>query len=121
MGSLESASRGRIMRLIDRVKKALEADQSIVMTLEQAKSHAGFSTEHFEQLGLRKIDLKKLRLRGLALLGYARPDGSKDGHRARWVLIADSQGDVYGEREEVQEVSAGQDSSKGKSEDTPQE
>lgn len=87
-------------KLLDKVKKALEQDNTIVS--EDPAKAQGFSTEYLGYLGLSQSDLKKLERSGMALRGYTQnfykpgdklPNGkiAEDlytgrGHRLRWIL-----------------------------------
>lgn len=93
-------------KLHDKVKAALETDNSIVVSREELGKHPGFTQKYMEELGLSKVDLKKLERKGLAVRGYTKNTWNPGetmpnqrvveqgaqyfgrGHRPMWVLIA---------------------------------
>jgi len=83
-------------RLVDVVKNALEADNTIVVPINRANGHPGFSEAHFEYIGVNRNDLKKLERAGLALRGYTELETATNlGRRRkttaiRWLLVGDA-------------------------------
>jgi hypothetical protein len=97
--------------LRERVAKALEQDNTLVVDRKDAHKCPGFTTQYMEYLGIKKSDLKRLERAGLALRGYTKnvwlagekmPDGRivEDnpfvsyhgrGHHPMWILIADKE------------------------------
>lgn len=80
-------------RLVTKVKKALDQDNTIVASLSEIQDAKGFTTEYLNSLGLSTNDLKKLERNGLALRGYNNnttktPLGrTKSGNQTMWVLL----------------------------------
>lgn len=67
--------------LHNRVFKAINEDNTIVVDINDVESHKGFTEAYMEQLGLRRYDLKQLWKNGLALRG-------KDiKGKTMWVLL----------------------------------
>lgn len=95
--------------LKDRVLKALQGDNSIVVSRDKLHEHKGFTQPYMESLGLSKVDLKKLERHGLAARGYTKntytegdklPNGNEvkpnerfngRGHHPVWVLVGNDQ------------------------------
>lgn len=82
-----------INRILGKVMKALQQDNSIAVTPEEMKTHQGFTTEYMEHLGFTKSDLKHMVSHGIAKQGYVRiKQGNAETTQTRWLLIGDDNG-----------------------------
>lgn len=97
--------------LLDKVKKALDQDNTIVTILSKIAEAKGFTTEYMNYLGLTTNDLKKLERNGLALRGYTNNPKTttlgtvKSGNQVMWVLLGDgNDGSNQVRASEMQEV-----------------
>jgi hypothetical protein len=80
-----------VSKLTEKVKVALEQDNTLVVTKEDLNNTSGFTEAHMAQCGLSKQDLKHLESRGMARRGYVKiPRGNlHEGSttQLRWILI----------------------------------
>lgn len=92
-------------RLVDRVKRALEINKNIAVDISELGTARGFTQNEMAELGLSKVDLKKLERKGLAARGYTKntwgagetlPSGKEvplgshfngKGHHPMWILV----------------------------------
>lgn len=72
--------------IFEKVRAAVEADPSIVVSKADIDTAEGVSEEYMQSLGLHKALLKKLQRGGVALRGY-KP--TEEGYRVRWMLLRD--------------------------------
>src|SRR5687767_874818 len=81
--------------LNDRVKHALEQDNTLVIERSKLNEAKGFDEQYLSFLGLSKRDMKKLESKGMAIRGYGKFEGKTYLGRGRlefkriWVLVAD--------------------------------
>ncbi len=79
-----------IKKLANKIEKALEQDNTILVPKDKLQDTKGFSIDHLVYLGFTKYELKYMESHGLAKRGYIKV---KKGHAQftlpRYVLIGE--------------------------------